>query len=204
MAILPTNRNDQYKLLVGIVFLALAGLYWNFLWAPQNVALATMQEHVDSLASMNQRARVDVALGSIEKLRAEAVEDSIEVEIMRQLVPTSNEVPALLNGVSSAARQAGLELSDFGPAGVVEGDQFDTYKYKLGVTGPYHRIADFLTNVGKLRRIVAPINVTLALAGQNSQDKNRDKATRLLDAKFEIQTYVAHVSAAPVPSKVKP
>lgn len=202
MAILPTGRNDQYKLLVGIVFLALAGLYWNFMWQPQNAALATMQEHVDTLHAMNQKARVDVALGSITKLRAEAVEDSMEVEIMRQLVPTSNEVPALLNGVSSAARQAGLELSDFGPAGVVEGDQFDTYRYKLGVTGPYHRISEFLTNVGRLRRIVAPMNVLLIRSA--AQERNRDKTTWILDAKFEIQTYVAHTSVAAAEPKVKP
>ena len=67
-----------------------------------------------------------------------------ELAVLRRLVPTENEVPALLESISSAARRAGLELSDVQPDGVINGDQFDTYRYKLGVTGPYHQVAEFL------------------------------------------------------------
>jgi type IV pilus assembly protein PilO len=202
MALLPTKRNDQYKLLVAIVFLAAAGLYFNFVWSPKAEALATMQTHVDSLGAMNQRAKLDVARGSIDKLRAQSVEYAKEVEIMRQLVPTGNEVPALLESVSNAARQAGLDISGVAPDGKTEGDQFDTYKYKLGVTGSYHKIGEFLTNVGELRRIVAPIN--LALAPSSAQQRNKDKSTQLLDATFDIQTYVAHTSPAETPPPAPP
>ena len=95
-------------------------------------------------------------------MKAEAEAFARELGVLRRLVPTENEVPALLEVVSSAARRAGLELSDVQPDGVVNGDQFDTYKYKLGVTGPYHQVGEFLANVGSLPRIVAPINLTLA------------------------------------------
>jgi type IV pilus assembly protein PilO len=198
---LPTNRNDQYKLLAAIVFLAGAGLYYNFVWTPKAEKLATIAAHADSLKSMNERARTDVARGSIDKLRAQSAEFNQEVDIMRQLVPTGNEVPALLASVSDAARRANLDVSTFSPDGKIEGDQFDTYKFKLAATGPYNKIAEFLTNVGELRRIVAPIN--LALAPSNAQDRNKDKAVRLLDATFDIQTYVAHTSPAETPAPKK-
>ena len=45
----------------------------------------------------------------------------------------------------------------------MNGDQFDTYKYKLGVTGPYHQVAEFLTNVGIApahRRADQPVSLT--------------------------------------------
>ncbi len=199
MALLPTDRKDQYKLLVAIVFLAGAGLYYNFLYTPKADALALVQTHVDSLNAMNRKAKTDLALGSIDKLRAQAAEYAGEVEIMRQLVPTGNEVPALLESVSTAARSVGLDISSVTPDGVVQGDQFDTYKYKLGVTGPYHAIAQFLTNVGELRRIVAPINVTLVVS--TAPQRNKNAAVQLLDATFDIQTYVAHTSPAETPPK---
>jgi type IV pilus assembly protein PilO len=197
MALLPTTQKDQYKLLVAIVFLAGAGLYYNFVWTPKATQLTTLQAHVDSLAAMNQRAKIDVARGSIDQLRAQATEYAGEVDIMRQLVPTGNEVPALLASISTAARRVGLEVSTFAPDGVTQGDQFDTYKFKLGVTGPYHQIAEFLTNVGELRRIVAPINVSLTVSTQ--QDKNKDKNTQWLDATFDVQTYVAHTLPGDTP-----
>ena len=59
-----------------------------------------------------------------------------ELNVLRRLVPTENEVPALLESISSAARRAGLEFSDVQPDGVVNGDQFDTYKYKLARDRP--------------------------------------------------------------------
>ena len=194
---LPTNRNDQYKLLAAIVFLAGGWAYYNYIWTPQAATLSTMAIHVDSLKHLNQRAESDVKSGSVDKLRAQSDEYAKEVEIMRQLVPTGNEVPALLAAVSDAARRANLDISTFSPDAMVEGDQFDTYKFKLAVTGPYNKIAEFLTNVGELRRIVAPIN--LVLNPSSSTQGGKDASSRLLEATFDIQTYVARTSPAVVP-----
>ena len=91
-------------------------------------------------------------------------------------------MPALLESISTAARRAGLELSDVQPDGVVNGDQFDTYKYKLGVTGPYHQIAEFLANVGSLPRIVAPINLTLDADERAPASSSAKKGEQFLDA----------------------
>ena len=114
-------------------------------------------------------------------------------------MPTSNEVPPLLESISNAARRAGLELSTVSPDGVVNGDQFDTYKYKIGVSGPYHQVGEFLANVGSMPRIVAPINVTLTPSAR-SDPAHPDE--RMLDVSFGIQTYVSH-SATLTPSTAK-
>jgi type IV pilus assembly protein PilO len=79
---------------------------------------------------------------------------------------------------------------------VLTGDQFDTYKYRLGVTGPYHQIAEFLSNVASLPRIVSPINLTLSVSGRRNLEIRPKKGEELLDAKFGVQTYVAHVQPA--------
>src|SRR3569623_1392796 len=103
-------------------------------------------------------------------MKAEAATFSRELEELRHLVPTQNEVPALLESVSTAAREAGLDLSDVQPDGVINGDQFDTYKYKLGVTGSYHQVGTFLSIVGSLSRIVAPINLSLLTTTNHSPE----------------------------------
>jgi type IV pilus assembly protein PilO len=198
MPLIPTSQKDQYKLLVVIVCVAAAALYYNFVWTPNAATLTTLQTHVDSLNAMNQRAKLDVAHGSLDKLRAQAKEYGQEVDIMRQLVPTGNEVPALLAAVSTAARRVGLDVASFSPDGVIQGDQFDTYKFKLSVIGPYHKIGEFLTNVGELRRIVAPINLQLGFAP--AQTRNDDPSVRMLIADFDIQTYVAHTEPGATPA----
>jgi type IV pilus assembly protein PilO len=136
-------------------------------------------------------------------MKQEADAFARELGVLRNLVPTENEVPALLESISTAARRAGLELSDVQPDGVVNGDQFDTYKYKLGVTGPYHQVAEFLTNIGSMPRIVSPINLTLAPTGRTGELKPKKNET-FLDARFGIQTYVAHAAPKLAPASGKP
>jgi type IV pilus assembly protein PilO len=108
-------------------------------------------------------------------------------------VPTTNEVPALLENVSTAARRVGLDIASVEPMPVIIGEQFDTYRYKVSVKGGYHALAGFLTNVGSLNRIVAPVALDVKQQSPADKKKARPKeGESTLDTDFQIQTYIAH------------
>lgn len=197
MALLPTNQRDQIMVIACVLALGLAGAYYMYLWSPRNDELALVQTRIDSLTAANEIARREMARGNAGAIREEAEQYGRMLLQMRQLVPTANEVPALIDNISTAARRVGLDLGPMEPLGVVAGDVFDTHKWRMSVTGPYHRVAEFLANVGNLTRIVAPMNVTL---GPTTRTTIRSTPTeQMLDANFEIQTYVAKVRA-PAPA----
>jgi type IV pilus assembly protein PilO len=193
MALLPQNPRDQRLFIVALLAIGLAVVYQQLVWSPKNAELAQLTTRLDTLDSLNKIAQAEVAKGSATKMQQEADAFRRELAVLRRLVPTENEVPVLLESISTAARRAGLEVSDVQPDGVMNGDQYDTYKYKLGVIGPFHQVTEFFTNIASMSRIVAPINVTLAPSGRSSEIKAR-KNEQLLDVKFGIQTYVAHAS----------
>lgn len=196
MAGLPTNQRDQAMLLVTVLALAGAALYWYLVYSPKNEELARVQIHIDSLDAVNRRARAELAKGSVQELRAQADLYRRHLDVMRLLVPTSNEVPALLDQVSTAARRAGLELGLVEPEPVIVGDEFDTHRYKMALFGTYHEIGDFLTNVGSLPRIIVPINLQLTPATQATVVRAASRRNRqALEARFQIQTYVAKAPA---------
>jgi len=198
------TKRDQMLLVVSVLTFAAAAAYGYFLYMPKSEELAAVQEHVDLLDKKNSQARADIANGSLQKLRIEAEQYAAELVLLRQIVPTTNEVPALLENVSTAARRVGLDLSSVEPMPVLIGEQFDTYRYKLSVTGGYHAIAAFLTNVGSLNRIIAPVALTLKPLSPQDQKKIRiqKKDESLLDSDFQIQTYIAH--APPDPAEATP
>jgi type IV pilus assembly protein PilO len=201
MALLPQNPRDQRLFVMGLLAIGLAGVYQQLYWTPKNAELKAIEIRLDTLDSLNGVAKRDVAMGSATKMKAEAEAYGRELSVLRHLVPTTNEVPPLLESISNAARRAGLEISEVAPDGVVNGDQFDTYKYKLGVTGPYHQVAEFFANVASLPRIVSPINATLSPVLTPGEMKPK-AGEQLLTAKFGVQTYVAHVVLKPAgPSK---
>jgi type IV pilus assembly protein PilO len=142
--------------------------------------------------------RSEVNSGAVTKLKAEAEEYGRMLSLMRQLVPVANEVPTLLDQISTAARRTNLELADVTPLGVIPGKIFETHRYKIGVTGAYHEIAQFLNNIGSMTRIVAPMN--LSIAPSNKTQQRVRSGTQLLDATFEIQTYVAKTAAPTAPA----
>ncbi len=202
MALMPATKRDQVMLIAIVVALGVAYAFYTYLWAPRNVELDASQAHVDSLVVMNQRAKSEVAQGKTQALKDEALRYSADLDVMRRLVPTGNEVPALLEQVSTAARRVGLDIADVQPLPLLTGDQFDAYKYRLSVRGSYHEIGVLLANVGSLQRIVAPINLTLAPVTLAASAQKRAR-TQPVEARFEIQTYVART--APVaPRTAKP
>jgi type IV pilus assembly protein PilO len=198
MAILPTNRRDQMMVLLGIAAVAGAALYWYFVYDPKNTELTKVQTHIDSLDSVNRKAKAELAKGSVQELRAQAERYRRHLEVMRQLVPTSNEVPALLDQVSTAARRVGLDLASIEPEPVIIGDQFDTFRYKMALFGTYHEVSEFLTNVGSLTRIIAPINLQISPVQNETMAKQlRRKGQQPLEVRFQIQTYVAKALGGP-------
>lgn len=189
--LIPKDQAGQLKVFVVVLAVAAIGLYHQMVYTPKNAELELLEQRVEGLTAANERAKKELARGSVKELREQAQRYAQNLEVMRQLVPTGNEVPALLEQVSTAARRAGLDLSAVEPQPVIQGEQFDTYRYKLSVFGNYHQVAEFLTNVGSLTRIIAPVNMNLAVTldpAANRLKKRADQA--VLDTDFEIQTYV--------------
>ncbi len=187
------TKRDQILISASVIAITLAGAYGYFLYMPRRDKLAAIEEHVTALDKKNKQAEADLANGSVAKLKAQAVEYEASLKVLQQLVPTTNEVPALLENVSTAARRVGLDLASVEPMPVLTGEQFDTYRYKVSVKGGYHALAGFLTNVGSLNRIVASVALDLKQALPADKKKARSKeGESTLDTDFQIQTYIAH------------
>lgn len=181
-------------LLVGILGIVGAVAYWNFLHSPKAIALEESRTAIEALETANTRARAAVARGSVAEIKAEAEQMEQSLEVIRTLIPTGNEVPALLDQINVAARRAGLEFSNFQPGGTTTGAQFDTYRFRMSVRGSFHEIATLLAAIGGLPRIIVPTNVTLveAPARSSATAAPADPGRRELNATFDIETYVAH------------
>lgn len=192
MALLPKNPRDQKMVAVAVVAFALAALYWNFVWTPRHDELVALEVRLDTLDARNAAARARIAQGTAAELEAEAARYAKDLEIMRLLVPTHNELPSLIEQVSTAARREGLDLQSIEPQPIVHGETFDTYRYKVSITGGYHALAEFMTNVGSLTRIVSSANVALALSSNKQLNavKLAPEGTAPVESQFEIQTYV--------------
>jgi type IV pilus assembly protein PilO len=195
---MPQNQRDQAMLFIGILGLLAAGAYYYFLYGDKKTEIETLTARVEKLDRSNNLAKTIMARGTVDDMRAQAATLRDNLDLMRTLIPASNEVPALLDQIIAAARRTGLEFSNFQPTATIQGEQFDTYRFRMSMQGTYHEIGALLTEIGSLRRIIAPINVSLAPSAQAVRRGARQSTAEapLLTANFDIQTYVVK-SVAP-------
>jgi type IV pilus assembly protein PilO len=196
MALLPENQKDQIKVFVGFLALALAVVYYMYPYASRETEIEAAQAHVEALEATNRKAAREFASGSLELLRAQAAQNRSALTVFRRLIPTVNEVPALLEEVSTAARRAGLDVGGVVPEPVIPGRQFDTYRYTVTMIGGYHQVGQFLANVGSLPRIVAPVTVSVQ-AG--AADAGRGRPVGALASTITLQTYVEKTAGRQAP-----
>jgi len=190
---MPKGQREQALLLVCMVAVAAIGLYWYMVYQPRSVELAEQQTRVETLVGLNEKAKVEMSRGSIDDIRRELAEYQRSLALIRSLVPTGNEVPALLEQVSTAARRVGLDVASVDPQPVMKGASYDTYRYGMSIIGGYHELAEFFTNVGSLNRIVLPTNISLGVSNNaNAQKSRRSSDGAVIEARFELQTFVTN------------
>ncbi len=147
----------------------------------------------DSIAVLDGKidiARRDIAKESVEdvKKRVEAYRASLA--LLRTLVPEQREVTNLLDDVNARSRVRGVRMTGFQPSAPQAGPApFDTYSYAFVVVGHYHQVAEFLTDIASLRRIMVPGDVKLT-AADPKQARAFGDTTAMLEAHFTVRTFV--------------
>ncbi|MFN2400191.1 MAG: type 4a pilus biogenesis protein PilO [Gemmatimonadaceae bacterium] len=202
MALLPRGQREQKMVLLALLPVVAAAAFWYFVYSPRSVELQAKQERLDAVVALNQKAKAEMAKGNIGDLRRQLAEYRQNLDLIRTLVPNGNEVPALLEQISTAARRVGLDLATVDPQPVVEGEQYDTYRYGVGILGDYHDLAAFLTNVGSLTRIVIPVNLVLQAPNSTPAVISRKKqGEAVIEARFQLQTFVTRKPDPEMPKR---
>ena len=190
MALLPTDQRSQIMMLLVLVAAAGGYFFWTKVQSPQSAQLTAAQTEADSLQKILDAAKADLASGTVEDLRRKVEEFQGALELMRRLVPDRNEVPTLIDDISTKAKVRGVTLGKIDPQLPEPGSPFDTYRYRLEVYGHYDQIGEYLTDIASLPRIIAPQGVTLSPATPAAQKLLGDTLGALLLAEFQIRTYV--------------
>jgi type IV pilus assembly protein PilO len=194
---LPTDQRGQIMALLILVALAGGYFFWTKVHQPQSARITAANQEADSLEKIVAAAKADLASGSIEELQRRAEEYRGSLELMKRLVPDRNEVPTLIDDISTKAKVRGVTLGKIQPLSPEPGSPFDTYRYRLEVYGHYDQLGEYVADIASLPRIVVPQDLNLQAASPAAQKLLADTAGALLLAEFSIRTFVK--SAGPPP-----
>lgn len=161
----------------------------------------TTRDSITLLEAQTDSVKRDLARGTMEELKKRIESYRGILDVLRQLVPDRNEVPNLLDAISTRAKIRGVNLAEVVPQPVEAGPApFDTYTYKMSVVGHYDQIGEFLADIASLRRIIVPYDVTVAAAQVAAARALGDSTNAMLEAKFQIRTFVKSLAGEGGPS----
>src|SRR5213594_2774024 len=201
MALLPQDRQSQVMLLITMGMVALGYFFWSYWEQPTSQQIAAVQAETDSLQAIIDKAKQDLASGTVEDLRRKVEAYRALHGVMRRLVPDKNEVPALIDDISTKAKVRGVTIGRIEPFAPETGSPFDTYRYRLEIIGHYDQLGEFLLDIASLPRIIVPQDVILKAAAQQAQKLLGDTLGALLEAQFGIRTFVKAAAPAAAPAR---
>ena len=93
---------------------------------------------------------------------------------LREQLPKETEIPALLEDISAAGQGQGLEFNAIKLQKEADNDFYKTLPIRIEVTGGYHQLGEFISQLANMSRIVTVHNFTI---NNNSNAANKLKMT---------------------------
>lgn len=206
--ILPKDRRGQMLLLLTVAAVTTLYVLWQGFplggidgMSQYNLRRDSLRVRIDTLEQRVGRAKLDVRHGTTQQQAERLALYRSSLELMRQLVPSSGEVPNLLDDITSRAKARGATVVVFSPQPPESGTPFDVMRERFTVSGRFDQVSEFLTDIASLSRIVVPFDVKIERLTASAADTTQRRA--LLQASFQIRTYVKSVGV-PLPGAAPP
>jgi len=152
-----------------LVFLMVAGLgiYW-FIIEDRAPQLKRAQEDEQTLRVTFENKQRKAANYDAYKAQLSQIEQSFGT-MLRQL-PGETEIPSLIVDISQTGLAAGLQEKLFQPQAEIPKDFYAEKPIKIRLSGGYHEIANFVSGVASLPRIVTLHDINITPEEQGTYD----------------------------------
>lgn len=146
-------------IVIVFVVVAFAGI-WFFVVQDKAPTLARAQEQESSLRDVFENKQRKAANYDAYKAQLEQIQQSFGT-MLRQL-PGETEIPSLIVDISQTGLAAGLQEKLFQPQAEIPKDFYAEKPIKIQLSGGFHEMANFVSGVAALPRIVTlhDINIT--------------------------------------------
>lgn len=141
------------------VVLVCAVLGWFLLWSKQNDEVDRLREEEVNLKSQ-YRQKLQQAI-NLEDLRRQKEQVSQYVLTLEKQLPSKAEMDALLSDINQAGIGRGLQFELFRPGSVNVKDYYAELPITVRLSGRYHDLGAFASDISNLPRIVTLNNLNL-------------------------------------------
>jgi len=152
-------ESRQRMMAAGAALVLLFGAYWYFIYSARRAETLQVMAKISDLRQ--QRESKQKLVANISQLQETVRDLGAQLKEAEAQLPDSKEIPDLLSSISSAGRDAGLEVVSFRQRQEQLRDFYAEVPVDVSVRGNYHEVATFFDRVGKLDRIVNVADIVM-------------------------------------------
>ncbi len=154
---------------IAVVFAAVvgAGIYWTIV-ENKGPQLKRFEDDEQTLRVTFENKQRKAANYDAYKAQLSQMQQSFGT-MLRQL-PGETEIPSLIVDISQTGLAAGLQENLFQPQSEITRDFYAEKPIKIRLSGAYHEIANFVSDVAALPRIVTLHNINISSGGKDEYD----------------------------------
>ncbi|MDX8403676.1 MAG: type 4a pilus biogenesis protein PilO [Mariprofundaceae bacterium] len=149
----------QKLIALAAVFVLIIVSYLYLGWMPLQESIENQQRQVEM--QKIQLKKNQALAKDLPRKRAEFAKLEKQLKAALNMLPKKSQIPDLLENVSWAGKDSGLEFSIFTPKGEVVKQIYAEVPVNISVLGSYRQLLTFLKRVGEMPRIVAIKDLTL-------------------------------------------
>ena len=184
------------------VLVGVLALGWFFYWDGQIQQLNAGEAEELKLRGEYQ-AKLQQAI-NLEGLRKQKEQVNDYVATLEKQLPSKAEMDALLSDINQAGLGRGLQFELFKPGQVVVKEYYAELPINIRITGNYHDVASFTSDIANLPRIVTLNNMSLIAGKDNSLALDAiAKTFRYLDPEEVNAQRTANKAKKPPPTGAK-
>lgn len=185
MAFSLSDPKVQKSLLIVLLIGGLGYLYQGYYYGPKLEEIEKVSAELRKVETELAYARNIVEVSDTASLRQELERRSEELELIKLLLPTRENLSELLEQVTHVADRTGVKAALFEPATLIQHEMYQERPYKVTLRGGFHETAMFLSEVASLPRIIKPSGLSLVRKARREPGEEEN-----LTAKMTLTTYL--------------
>lgn len=140
----------------------LVGAFVYFSYMPKLKEIGILKVKHKELDIKLQKAKKNAR--QLDSFRSQMKAAETKFKIAKRALPDKKEIPALIDGISQAAQDSGLDILVFTPKPEVSKEFYAEVPISIKVAGNYHNVAVFFDMIAGLPRIVSVTDIAMVPA----------------------------------------
>jgi type IV pilus assembly protein PilO len=166
------SRPQRIGIYAGVLVVIIAISVWLSFW-PKTEEIGKLEKQLAQVQAELDKAKKNAS--ELNDWRNQMKKKEAQYKTVMRALPENEEIPTLLEAVSQAGKDAGLEFVLFQPKPESAKGFYAEIPVDINVSGTYHEVAGFFDRVSNLKRIVNIRNIKMS--PQSDKGSSNDLTT---------------------------